>query len=383
MRAVRFHGRGDIRVDQIEEPTCAAGQVKVHTYTSLPETKRHAHMHRYDLHSWESAEAVSTTKPAPNTHTETADLHEYLSGPITVPQTPHAITGQKLPVTLGHEFSGTVEEVGAGVSRVRVGDRVAVKPNLADGTCPCCVRGRPNCCRNLGFIGYSSGLSDHVVVPEKHAIPLPGSIPLDIGALVEPLTVAWHAVDRAPIETAQTALVVGGGPIGLAVVQVLKARGVERIVVAEVSQQRQRFATTLGATDVVDPRKEDVVAMVRAMTAGAGADVAFECSGVQAGFDTAMKGIRVRGTVTIVSLWEEKPVIDAFDVVSYEKHVVGAAICDEGDFEAVIEAIAAGKISPQAMITGKIRMEDVVEKGFEALVRERDQHVKILIDISA
>ena len=222
---------------------------------------------------------------------------------------------------------------------------------------------------------------------------------------MEPLTVAWHAVDRAPIETAQTALVVGGGPIGLAVVQVLKARGVGRIVVAEVSQQRQRFATTLGATDVVDPRKEDVVAMVRAMTAGAGADVAFECSGVQAGFDTAMKGIRVRGTVTIVSLWEEKPVIDAFDVVSYEKHVVGAAICDEGDFEAVIEAIAAGtyrrhlalsegiywhvltwasgKISPQAMITGKIRMEDVVEKGFEALVRERDQHVKILIDISA
>lgn len=84
-------------------------------------------------------------------------------------------------------------------------------------------------------------------------------------ALVEPLTVAWHAVNRAPIETAQTALVVGGGPIGLAVVQVLKARGVERIVVAEVSsQQRQRFATTLGATDVVDPRTEDVVAKVRA-----------------------------------------------------------------------------------------------------------------------
>ncbi|KAL5355745.1 chaperonin 10-like protein [Aspergillus floccosus] len=353
MRAVRFHGRGDIRIDQIDEPTCAAGQVKI--------------------------------RPA-FVGICGSDLHEYLSGPITIPQTPHAITGQKLPVTLGHEFSGTVEEVGAGVTRVRVGDRVAIKPNLADGTCPCCVRGRPNCCRNLGFIGYSSnagGLSDHVVVPEKHAIPLPGSMPLDIGALVEPLTVAWHAVNRAPIETAQTALVVGGGPIGLAVVQVLKARGVDRIVVAEVSQQRQRFATTLGATDVVDPRTEDVVATVRAMTAGAGADVAFECSGVQAGFDTAMNGIRVRGTVTIVSLWEEKPVIDAFDVVSYEKHVVGAAICDEGDFEAVIEAIAAGKISPQAMITGKIRMEDVVEKGFEALVRERDQHVKILIDILA
>lgn len=84
------------------------------------------------------------------------DLHEYLAGPITVPTTPHPLTGASLPVTLGHEFSGTVEEVGAGVTRVKVGDRVAVKPNLSDGTCPCCVRGRPNCCRNLGFIGYSS-----------------------------------------------------------------------------------------------------------------------------------------------------------------------------------------------------------------------------------
>ena len=78
------------------------------------------------------------------------------------------------------------------------------------------------------------------------------------------------------------------------------------------------------------------------MTGDSGADVAFECSGVQAGFDTALAGIRVRGTVTVVSLWEKKPVIDAFDVVSYEKHVIGAAICEDGDFEAVIEAIWSG-----------------------------------------
>jgi len=90
------------------------------------------------------------------THT---DLHEYLHGPLSAPTTPHPITGETLPVTLGHEFSGTVEEVGAGVTRLRVGDRVAVRPNLYDGTCPACRMGRFNCCRSLGFIGYSGGFS--------------------------------------------------------------------------------------------------------------------------------------------------------------------------------------------------------------------------------
>ncbi|KAL5337746.1 chaperonin 10-like protein [Aspergillus crustosus] len=352
MRAVRFHGKGDVRVDQIDEPLCGEGQVKA----------------PIDVCAFSS------------------DLHEYLAGPIVIPTEPHALTGGQLPVTLGHEFSGTIEEIGQGVTGFKIGDRVAIRPNLSDGTCSSCLYGRPNCCRNLGFIGFSSnagGLSDHVAVPAKHAIPLPDNFPLDLGAVVEPLTVAWHAVDRSPVSSAQTAIVVGGGPIGLAVVQVLKARGVKTVVVAEVSDQRREYATTLGATHVFNPLTEDVVAKVRSLTDDAGVDISFECSGVQAGFDTAMKSIRVRGTATIVSLWEKKPVIDAFDVVSYEKHVIGAAICEDGDFEAVIEAIASGKLKPGPMITSKIRMEDVEEKGFKALVNEKDKHVKILIDIAA
>ncbi|KAL3495796.1 chaperonin 10-like protein [Aspergillus germanicus] len=353
MRAARFHGRGDIRIDQIEEPVCGEAQVKI--------------------------------RPA-FVGICGSDLHEYLAGPIVIPTKPHALTGSQLPVTLGHEFSGTIEEVGSGVTGLKVGDRVAVRPNLSDGDCPSCVFGRPNCCRNLGFIGFSSnagGLSDHVAVPAKHAIPLPEGFPLDLGALVEPLTVAWHAVSRSPVSTAKTALVVGGGPIGLAIVQVLKAHGVQTIIVAEVSAQRREYAKTLGATHVFNPLTENVISEIRGLTNDAGADISFECSGVQAGFDTAMGGIRVRGTTAIVSLWEKKPVIDAFDVVSYEKHVVGAAICEDGDFESVIQAIAEGKINPRPMITSKIRMEDVEEKGFRALVNEKDKHVKILIDIEA
>lgn len=163
-------------------------------------------------------------------------------------------------------------------------------------------------------------------------------------ALVEPLAVAWHAVSRSPLQKNDTVLVVGAGPIGLAVVQVLRARGIRDIIVAEVSQQRRLIARTLGASVILDPAEVDVVARVRSMTGDAGgAAIAFECSGVQAGLDTAVAGIRVRGTGVIVSLWEKKPLIDAFAIVHHEKYVTVAAIYEHGDFEAVIGAIDSGE----------------------------------------
>ncbi|KAJ5178307.1 uncharacterized protein N7500_001006 [Penicillium coprophilum] len=375
MRAVRFHGRGDIRVDEVEEPICGEGQVKASlallvAFVMLPpaESLTVLDVNRFDLPLLEYV-AV------------------YLAGPSLIPTTPHPLTGEKLPTTLGHEFSGTVEQVGSGVTGLKAGDRVAVIPNQFDDTCPSCSIGRFNICENLGFIGFSKGqaggLSDHIVVDSKHAILLPDSIPLDIGALVEPLAVAWHAVSRCTLQTNDTALVVGAGPIGLAIVQVLKAKGITSIIAVEVSERRREFALAQGATEVLNPLEVDAVAQVRALTGNVGAAVAFECSGVQAGLDTAMAGLRVRGTTVIVSLWEQKPILDPLTVVLQEKHIIGAFVYDIGDFEAVIDAIASGTLQPRPMITSKIRMEDVDEKGFKALIEGRDKHVKILVDISA
>lgn len=228
---------------------------------------------------------------------------------------------------------------------------------------------------------------------------------------MEPLAVAWHAVSGSPLQTNDTVLVVGAGPIGLAIIQVLKAKCVSSIIAVEVSERRREFALTLGATEVLNPFDVDAVMQIRALTGNVGADVAFECSGAQAGLDTAISGLRVRGTTVVVSLWEHKPTIDAFAVVFQEKRVAGAALSDDVDFEAVIDAIASGmfgfypisaftsylgmcplltscfvgigSIQPHPMITSKIRMEDVDERGFKALIEQRDTHVKILVDISA
>lgn len=161
---------------------------------------------------------------------------------------------------------------------------------------------------------------------------------------MEPLAVAWHAVSGSPLQTNDMVLVVGAGPIGLAIIQVLKAKGISSIIAVEVSERRRGFALTLGATEVLNPVDVDAVTQIRALTGNLGADVAFECSGAQAGLDTAISGLRVRGTTVLVSLWEHRPTIDAFSVVFQEKHIAGAALYDDGDFETVIDAIASGML---------------------------------------
>ncbi|CAG8252132.1 unnamed protein product [Penicillium salamii] len=359
MRAVRFHGARDIRIDEIEEPSCGVNQVKI--------------------------------RPA-FVGICGSDLYEYLSGPSAVPTSPHPLTGEKLPTTLGHEFSGTIEEVGKDVIDFKFGEKVTVMPNLYDGTCVRCMLGKLHQCRSLGFIGYSGnagGLSDHIVVRKEQVIRLPDSIPLDIGALVEPLAVAWHAVSQSPIkekvEENDIALVIGAGPIGLAIVQVLKSKGVKTIVATDISRKRRESADYFGATLVLDPTELDVVSQVRGLTTDGGASVAFECSGVQSGLDSAISGTRPCGTTVIVSKWGKRATLDVFDVMLHEKHLVGAVVYERKDFEAVIDAIDSGippeQIQPRSMITSKIRMDQVVDKGFRALVEEGDLHVKILVEI--
>lgn len=165
-------------------------------------------------------------------------------------------------------------------------------------------------------------------------------------ALVEPLSVAWHAVSQSPIQKMDRdkliALIVGVGPIGLAIVQVLKAQGVKTIVAADISQKRRDSAVSFGATLVLDPTQVDVVSKVRGLTMDSGASIAFECSGVQLGFDSAVAATRPGGTTVIVSQWMQRATFDIFDVMLHEKRLVGAVVYEKKDFEAVIKAIDSG-----------------------------------------
>ncbi|KAL9038466.1 MAG: hypothetical protein Q9214_005269 [Letrouitia sp. 1 TL-2023] len=352
MKALRFHGQRDLRIEDVEIPNCGKNQVKVKpAYVGICGT----------------------------------DLHEYIGGANIIPTTPHPITSEKVPLTLGHEFSGVIEEVGEDVSDINIGDRVVVQPIIYDGTCGACRDGYINCCDNNGFVGLSGwggGLSEHVVVPRKAVYAVPEKVSLEVAALVEPLAVAWHAVNISPFKKGDSVLVLGGGPIGLAVIQSLKARGAELIIVSEVSPRRKEFAKQFGASYVLDPTKDDIVARVREICGGSGANVAFDAAGVQAGLDQAILAIRARGTLVNIAVWEKAATLHPNSLVFRERKYMGVATYVEGDFQDVLDAIATGKLKPQAMITSKIKMDDIEEKGFKALIHNKDNHVKILVEVS-
>lgn len=189
------------------------------------------------------------------------------------------------------------------------------------------------------------------------------------------------AVDISPYKQGDSVLVLGGGPIGLAVVQALIGRGCENIIVSEVSSKRRDFAAQFGAHHVVDPTKEDIVKKVESLTNGLGADVGFDAAGVQVAVDTAFMALKARGTLVNIAVWEKRASLQMNEIVFRERGYMGVATYSLGDFEAVLEAISSGRMKPEGMITKTIALDKVVEEGFRTLIEDKENHVKILVDV--
>ncbi|WP_344647183.1 2,3-butanediol dehydrogenase [Cryptosporangium japonicum] len=310
------------------------------------------------------------------------DLHEYLEGPIFIPSTghPHPLTGEAQPVTMGHEFSGTVTALGAGVTDLNVGDGVVVEPYVVCGDCELCAAGNYNLCTRMGFIGLAGGgggLSEKVVVDQRWVHPV-GDIPLDQAALIEPLAVGHHAFVRSGARAGDVAFVGGAGPIGLLLAAVLKAEGLT-VIISEPSVARKTMARTTGVADhVLDPATDDVVARVRELTGGAGADVAFECTSVNAVLDQLLDAVKPAGVVVNVSIWGAPATIDMQKVVLKEIDLRGT-IAYVNDHPATIKLVQDGKVDLAPFITARIALDDLLDEGIDTLVNRNDTAVKILV----
>lgn len=295
IKALRYHGQKDIRLDTIPAPAVSPGKVLIAPkFCGICGT----------------------------------DLHEYLSGANLIPKPghPHPITNETYPLTIGHEFSGEVLDVGEGVTTVRKGDRVCVQPIIYDGDCFSCERGLQNCCDRNGFIGLSGwggGLAETTIAPESAVKKLPDNVSYEVGALIEPLAVGWHSVDISPYREGDSALVLGGGPIGLAIIQVLRGRGCKNIIVSEVSSKRREFALKFGAHHGIDPIDEDMPNRVKELTGGLGADVGFDAAGVQVAVDTAFVALKARGTLVNIAVWDKKAQLPMNEVVFRERSYMG------------------------------------------------------------
>ncbi|KAI9686507.1 MAG: hypothetical protein M1822_003518 [Bathelium mastoideum] len=175
----------------------------------------------------------------------------------------------------------------------------------------------------------------------------------------------------------------GGGPIGLAVVECLRARGVGKVIVSEVSAARQAFAKEFGADYVVDPRTNDLVATSRELNNGEGPDIVFDCAGVPASISAACASVRPRGTVVNVAIWEKEVPFQPNMLVFREAKYQAVLGYRRVDFEEVVKALGSGALKPSKMITKRVQLEDVVEGGIKTLIADKDKQVKILVQVAS
>jgi (R,R)-butanediol dehydrogenase/meso-butanediol dehydrogenase/diacetyl reductase len=347
MRAARYHGVRDVRIEEVPEPEAGPGQVKV--------------------------------KVAHNGVCG-SDLHEYFSATTFVPLEPHPLTKAVAPVILGHEFSGTIVAVGEGVSRVSVGDQAAIRPNYHCGTCAACRQGLPNVCRLLAFHGLSGpggGLSDFTVVDEDAVHVLPAGVSLEMGALVEPMAVGHHAVARSSVRPGQTAVIAGLGPIGIGIWLALRAQGITDVVCSDPSPERRDALRRLGAEHVVDPRETDLAEVCAGLSDGAGASVAFDAAGTGAAITGTLPALAPRGTLVVVALHEKPTEFNPTSLVLQETALIGSLIYTADDYDRVIAAMAAGSYAIDGWVE-HAGLDDLPEV-FESL--RAGQRMKVLIDL--
>jgi 2-desacetyl-2-hydroxyethyl bacteriochlorophyllide A dehydrogenase len=285
-----------------------------------------------------------------------------------------------LPAVLGHEMSGTVASVGAGVQGWSAGDHVVVMPLHWCGECPACRAGNSHICQRLDFIGIDSpgSMQGRWTVPEWALVRLPEELPLRIAALTEPTAVAVHDVRRAALAAGELALVVGGGPIGMLIASVARTVGAE-VVVLEPSAERREIGERIGLR-VLDPGSTDLATFVEDWTAGAGVAVAFEVSGAPAGLDAAISSLAVRGRLGLVAIHPNPVPVNLHRFFLRELSLIGSRVYERSDFEEAVRLLSAGAI-PAAELTTEVLPLAEVARAFERL--EAGSAMKLLLDCSS
>jgi (R,R)-butanediol dehydrogenase / meso-butanediol dehydrogenase / diacetyl reductase len=284
------------------------------------------------------------------------------------------------PQVIGHEMSGMVAEVGAGVEGFRVGDSIVVRPLDARAETPA-DKGYSHVSRGLKFLGIDTpgAFQSSWTVPAFTLHRVPASVDLRLAALAEPLAVACHDVRRAELEAGETAVVIGAGPIGLLVALVARVQGA-RVVVSEVNPARLEFAAGLGF-ETIDPSAADLAGQVAELTGGVGADVVFEVSGAAAAALAMTQAASIRGRVVVVAIYPEPQPVRLFDLFWKELEVRGARVYEPQDYERAIEIVASGTL-PLEQLISRVEPLERLPAVFDELSAGTSD-IKVLVDCRA
>lgn len=250
------------------------------------------------------------------------------------------------PVVLGHEYAGVVEDVAKGAEGVRVGQRVAVDPNISCGTCFYCRRGLIHLCSTLQALGVDidGGMAQYCIVPVKQLYEIPESLSQEQSAFIEPISCAIHGIDKAHINVGDTAVILGGGTIGLIMLQLAKNAGAARTIIVEPQEHKRSIARQLGADEVINPQTCDAKSAVLDLTQ-VGGDVVIECAGKPQTMQLALDLARRGGTVEffgVCPIGQTIP-IEPNQVYFKELTIVGSYV-NPHTFSRAIAMLQSGKV---------------------------------------
>ncbi|MDP6422892.1 MAG: zinc-binding dehydrogenase [SAR202 cluster bacterium] len=348
MKALVYHGNKDLRLETVPEPKPGPGQVKLDIeYCGICAT----------------------------------DIEEYLYGPVFISSdSPNPVTGRKMPLTTGHEVVATVAELGHGVTDPKVGDRVVLNGVLTCRTCRWCRLGETSQCPSMAAIGFAidGGLADSVVWPAEQTVVLPANVSSKEAALVEPASVAVHAVRRSAASAGDRVAVIGAGTVGLLALQALKAQGAE-VFAVDTRQMSLDLAAELGADAVVNPDAQDARDTLAELTEGIGPDIVIDAAGAATTPELAVGSVRRGGLVLLVAIYTSTPRFDFNSLVAAEVRMAGSLAYGQEDVEEAVRLIAAGQMKTLPLVSDVIRLDQVIEIGFPRMISPDKDIFRILV----
>lgn len=341
MKVIRLYGKEDLRIGEVETPQIGSEDVLLRI----------------------KAASICGT-----------DLHIYHGGyPL-----------KRLPIILGHEYSGVIDEAGPDVQEFKKGDRVAGSPIIPCDSCYYCSLGKPQLCERRLSLGVEvDGCFTELMPfgrPEMGLTRIPEGISFETGALIgDLLSTGLHAVERAQVEIGDTIAIFGVGPIGLISVMGAKAQGASHIIAIARTDSRLELARELGADLTLNPLRNDVVKHVRDATAGRGADAVIETSAAQSALDNAVCCVRRGGRISTVALYDSRPNLDLRRIVLSEIDIRGG-LCPVGPkrLRDLVRLVGLGKFDLSRLITHRFTLENVLQ-AIQTFENKLEGAVKVVL----
>lgn len=333
MKAIRYHGPGDVRVEEIPLPGCGEGEIRVKV----------------------DACAVCGT-----------DLKAWKVGNPRI----------DAPQVMGHEFTGCVGTVGPKVTGFAPGDRIVMATSVSCGDCPYCYRGWPNLCLNLAPMGfaYPGGMAEYVTIPARavargHVVKVPVPIMPEHAALAEPISCTVNAARNCGIERGDVVLVMGAGPMGIMNACTARRFGADRVIMTEVNSARLAQAREFGFDRLVDPAAEDLARIIDDETDGLGVDVAIVAAPAALPQEQAIALVRKRGTVCLFASLPVENRLLAMDsrAVHYgERRIVGTSDSTPADVTQAVQWLVEGMLPADRLVSHVLEL-DAIAKAFDLM----------------